>query len=206
MPQGLDGHVAGPADALDLLRLLDGAQGGQQGQNIFDCQGGVPLPQSGGVLLGRGGRGVHRQTIQREVGGVDAGELAGGREQGGHDPVHVLGVEDVGGGDAALLGGLLPGEHFAVPLDELLVRLVDEQPRRHARGRLGHHQPDILGVDAGQVVEAAVDREGVHILVVALHRRQAGVQEYDASLLQHLQKSLPVACVKLCVHGCLLLN
>ena len=42
VPQGLDGHVAGPADALDLLRLLDGAQGGQQGQNIFDCQGGVP--------------------------------------------------------------------------------------------------------------------------------------------------------------------
>ena len=71
----------------------------------------------------------------------------------------------------------LRSDHLAVPLDEELVRLGDKQGLGGAAGGLGQHQPHILLIDTGEVIEIAVDRKGVHILIVALDGSKAGMEE-----------------------------
>ena len=121
--QRLDGHVPRLADALDLLRGLDSAQGGDDRSDVLDGDHGEFFADSPGELLRPGGRGEHGPAVKGKVNACHVmGEVHGGI------PLKVLHVLNAGNLQAAALRGPLPGQHLAVPLDDLLVRLVNEQP------------------------------------------------------------------------------
>ena len=61
-------------------------------------------------------------------------------------------VDKHGSGKAALGGGLLLGEHLAVPLDEELVGLVDEEGLMNAEFYTGNRKKFLEKLDEGSVV------------------------------------------------------